>query len=147
VMKRKPRPRGPFLSWKIGQRILRNMVGLTVVILVVYFSSLAMGHEISNARTAAFATWLLGHIILALNLKQEKVPLLKQGVFSNLFAAGWLIGMITLVLAMTFVPFVQSVFQTTRIDGLQWVLVIAGALLASMWMELFKFLRLRKPPE
>ncbi len=33
------------------------------------------------AQTAAFVTWLLGHIFLALNLKQEKVSLLETGDF------------------------------------------------------------------
>jgi Ca2+-transporting ATPase len=138
VMKRKPRRRGRFLTWEVARRILRNMTGLTIAILAVYFGSLALGAEIASARTAAFATWLLGHILLALNLKQEKVPLFKQGIFSNRFAAGWLVGMILFVLAMTFVPFVQSVLQTTGLSGIQWAMVLAGAVLASMWMELIK---------
>jgi Ca2+-transporting ATPase len=39
--------------------------------------------------------------MLALNLKQEKLPLIRQGIFSNRFATGWLVGMIALSLAMT----------------------------------------------
>jgi Ca2+-transporting ATPase len=144
VMKRKPRPRGTFLSKTVVLHILRNMVGLAAGILVVYFISLAMGLEVMNARTAAFATWLLGHIILAMNLKQDTTPLLKQGLFSNHFAAAWLVGMIGLTLAMTFVPFVQNILQTTGLSITQWVLVVAVALLASMWMELVKLLKLRK---
>jgi Ca2+-transporting ATPase len=140
-MKRKPRPRGPFLSWKVAQRILRNMVGLTIAILAVYFGSLTLGYEVESARTAAFATWLVGHIVLALNLKQEKVPLFKQGLLSNRFAAGWLVGMIAFVLAMTLNPFAQSVLQTTGLSTVQWGMVIAGALLASMWIEVLKWTR------
>lgn len=142
VMQRKPRTRGRFLSWAVSRRILRNMAGLTIAILVVYFGSLALGYPPDSARTAAWATWLLGHIILALNLKQEKTPLLKQGLFSNRFAAGWLVGMIFFILAMTFVPFVQGVLQTTGLNGIQWAMVVMGALLASMWMEIAKWLRL-----
>lgn len=147
VMKRKPRPRGRFLSWAVARRILRNMAGLTIAILVVYFGSLALGYASNSARTAAWATWLLGHIVLALNLKQEKTPLLKQGLFSNRFAAGWLVGMILFVLAMTFVPFVQGVLQTTWLSGVQWAIVIIGALLASMGMEIAKWLQLAQTTE
>jgi len=142
VMRRKPRLSGRFLSWEVARRILRNMAGLTTAILAVYFGSLVLGFEASSARTAAFAAWLLGHIVLALNLKQENVPLFKQGLLSNRFAAGWMVGMIVFVLAMTFVPFVQTVLQTTGLSGLQWTMIIAGALLASMWMELAKWLRI-----
>ncbi len=145
VMQRRPRPRGRFLTWEVARRILRNMLGLTIAILVVYFGSLALGFETDSARTAAFATWLLGHIVLALNLKQENIPIFQQGLLSNRFAAGWLAGMMLLVLAMTFIPFVQGVLQTTGLSGVQWVMVIAGALLASMWIELFKWLRLQQP--
>jgi Ca2+-transporting ATPase len=139
VMKRKPRPRGRFLSWDIARRILHNMAGLTIAILAVYFGSLALGYEINSARTAAFATWLLGHIVLALNLKQERVPLFKQGLLANRFAAGWLVGMIALVLAMTLIRFAQSVLQTTGLSPMQWGMVIAGALLAGIWIEILKW--------
>jgi magnesium-transporting ATPase (P-type) len=73
--------------------------------------------------------------------QQEHIPLLKQGLLSNRFAAGWLTGMIAFVLAMTFVPFMQNVLQTTSLNSIQWVMVVAGALLASMWIELVKWLR------
>ncbi len=141
VMKRKPRPKGPFLSKQVTKRILRNMVGLTIAILVVYFGSLTLGYQIQSARTAAFSTWLLGHIILALNLKQEKTPLFKQGLLSNRFAVGWLIGMIAFVLAMTLIPFVQSILDTTHLSTLQWGMVIIGALFASSWLEGLKWIR------
>ena len=101
VMSRQPRQRRRFLSWEVGKGILRNMAGLTLTILAVYFGSLALGSPSDTARTAAFATWLLGHIVLAMNLKQEKRPLFKQGVFSNTFAVLWLFGMIAFVVAMT----------------------------------------------
>jgi Ca2+-transporting ATPase len=141
VMRRKPRPRGPFLSRGVARDILRNMTGLTIAILIVYFGSLGLGYPVESARTTAFATWLLGHIILALNLKQERVPLLQQGLLSNRFAAGWLVGMIAFVLAMTLIPFAQSVLNTTGLSTIQWFLVVAGAILASTWIEVVKLIR------
>ncbi len=141
VMKRAPRKRKRFLSWVVAKNILGNMFGLTIAILAVYFGSLALGFEVESARTAAFSTWLLGHIILAMNLKQEKTPLFKQGLFSNTFAVAWLLGMIAFVVAMTHWPFAQGVLGTTGLSGLQWGMVIGGALLASMWMEVVKWVR------
>jgi Ca2+-transporting ATPase len=120
------------------------MAGLTIVILAVYFGSLGLGFELASARTAAFATWLLGHIVLAMNLKQERTPLFKQGLLSNKFALGWLLGMILFVFAMTQWPFFQSILGTTGLSAVQWVMVVSGALLASMWMEIFKWYRLIK---
>jgi Ca2+-transporting ATPase len=138
VMRRPPRRPGRFLTKAVGLRILRNMLGLTVVILAVYLGSLAWGYGVDNARTAAFATWLLGHIVLAMNLKQEEVPLRTQGLLANRFAAGWLTGMVVLVLAMTTIPAVQAVLNTTALSGPQWLAVVVGAILASSWIELTK---------
>ena len=142
ILSRKPRQRRRFLSWEVGRQILRNMAGLTFAILAVYFGTLALKFPSDTARTAAFATWLLGHIILAMNLKQEQRPLFKQGLFSNTFAVLWLVGMIGFVLAMTQWPFAQSLLGTTGLNNTQWAMVVVGALLASMWMEVVKWIRI-----
>jgi Ca2+-transporting ATPase len=140
LLARSPRRRRRFLSWEVALRILRNSVGLILTILAVYFGSLALGYGVDSARTAAFATWLLGHIVLAMNLKQTRRPLLEQGLLSNRFAVGWLAGMIALVLAMTLLEPVRAVLQTTPLSAAQWAAVASGALLASGWMEVRKWI-------
>jgi Ca2+-transporting ATPase len=141
IMARPPRRRQRFLSWDVARRILRNLVGPALAILAAYFGSLGMGHSVPEARTAAFATWLLGHIVLALVLKQERTSLLARGLLANRFGAGWLVGMVGLVLAMVTLPFVRSVLQTTVLTPAQWALVIGGAVLGGGWLELLKALR------
>ncbi|WP_424357515.1 cation-translocating P-type ATPase C-terminal domain-containing protein [Methanocella sp. MCL-LM] len=66
--------------------------------------------DVVTAQTAAFVTWLIGHILLALNLKQDRLPLLKQGLFTNRFGAMWLAGMIVLVFTITSVPALHQIF-------------------------------------
>jgi len=136
-----PRARRRFLSWGVVRRIARTLIGPTLAIMVAYFGSFALGRDLASARTAAFATWLLGHIVLALNLKQERIPLLRRGLLSNRFALGWLVGMVALVLAMTLIPGVQAVLDTTPLTAAQWALVIGGALLGSVWMEVGKVVK------
>jgi Ca2+-transporting ATPase len=138
VMDRAPRKQTRFLSWSVGQRILRNLIGPAAAILASYFGSIAMGLDVSAARTAAFATWLLGHIVLALVLKKERVPLLKQGLLANRFGAGWLAGMAALVLAMVYAPFVRGVLGTTPLTPAQWGFVLLGAVIGGGWLELLK---------
>jgi Ca2+-transporting ATPase len=140
LLARPPRQRTGYLSWDVAGRIARNAAGLVIAILAVYFGSLALDYGLDSARTAAFATWLLGHIVLAMNLKQRHRSLLRQGLLANRFAAGWLVGMVALVLAMTLVAPVRTVLKTTPLSGLQWLGVGAGALLASGWIEVRKWL-------
>ncbi|MHB1295495.1 MAG: cation-translocating P-type ATPase [Anaerolineae bacterium] len=144
VMERPPRRRTRYLSWAVAGRIARNLVGPAMAILVVYGVSLRLGCGVDSARTAAFSTWLLGHILLALNLKQARRPLLAQGLLANRFGAAWLVGMVLLVLAMTHLPAVQSVLRTTALAPVQWALVVAGAVLASAWIEALKWLVWRR---
>jgi P-type Ca2+ transporter type 2C len=141
LMEEAPRERSRFLSWEVARRIVRNLLGLTLALMVVYFGSFALGHDLAAARTAAFATWLLGHIVLAFNLKQRRIPLFRRGLLDNRFAVGWLAGMIALVLAMTLIPAVRDVMDTTALSAAQWGLVVGGALLGSMWMEVLKWVR------
>lgn len=140
LMHRKPRRRQRFLSWSVGSRILRNLVGPAAAILVAYFASLGLGYDVASARTTAFATWLLAHIVLALTLKQERISVLSRGLLANRFGVGWLGGMIALVVGMTTVPLLQDALQTTGLTGLQWGLVIGGAIIGGGWLEGWKAL-------
>jgi hypothetical protein len=47
--------------------------------------------------------------------------------------------MVVFVLAMTLAPAAQSILETTGPSDLQWIMVVAGAVLASMWMEVVKW--------
>lgn len=113
ILSRQPQRITQFLGWKEGLEIVKNGIGLaagiTALYLFLYFST----HDLVLAQTAAFVAWLLGHILLALNLKQRKLSLFKQGLFSNLFGACWLVGMIALSLLITNVKFLYPWLQTT----------------------------------
>ncbi|MGM0399728.1 MAG: cation-translocating P-type ATPase [Chloroflexota bacterium] len=144
LMEQEPWRRRRFLSWGVGRRILRNLAGPAVAILAAYFLSLALGHEVASARTAAFGTWLLGHIVLALTLKQERTSLLERGLLANRFGVGWLLGMVGLVMVMVYAPFVRGALQTTRLSVAQWVMVIVGAVMGGGWLEVVKMLGKRR---
>lgn len=144
VMEREPRRRGRFLSWSVARRIVRNLVGPAAAILACYFVSLALGYQVTSARTAALATWLLGHIVLALALKQERTSLMDRGLLANRFGAAWLAGMMALVVALTAIPLVQDALHTTSLSGVQWGLVVGGAVVGGGWFEGWKALVKRR---
>jgi P-type Ca2+ transporter type 2C len=112
ILNRPPQKIKNFLTASVGRKILRNGLGLATSILAIYLVLYYQTGDIIMAQTAAFTTWLLGHILLAMNLKQEKTPLFKQGFFSNRFATFWLFAMIGLTLTMTFVTPLHSYLKT-----------------------------------
>jgi Ca2+-transporting ATPase len=140
VMRRPPETITRFLNWSITLKIARNGALLAAVILGVYLWLYYGWADVTQAQTAAFVTWLLGHIMLALNLKQEKVPLLEQGVFSNRFATAWLLGMIVLSLAMTAIPTLHAYLHTTALSLRVWSVVLFAIGVSTWWIEATKVL-------
>jgi len=131
-----------FLNRKIFFKILKGSF-LALGILAVYLWTY---HTVSlqAAQTSAFVTWLLGHIMLALNLKQEKLPLLKQGLFSNRFGAFWLIAMIFFSLIITTIPSLYPIFKTAPIPLNIWGVIIVVVICSTCWIEALKFIRYYK---
>jgi Ca2+-transporting ATPase len=88
----------------------------------------------------AFATWMLGHIFLALNLRSDHTPLLKQGLLTNKNMLIWaIIALVVLVLAIS-TPFIQTSLQITELNLQSWVMVILVAFISTFWMEIKKSL-------
>ena len=135
---RKPQTIANFLNKTIALRILRNGLPLAVGILVMYLWLFYSTHDVVLAQSAAFVTWLLGHIMLALNLKQEKLSLLKQGVLSNRFGAFWLAGMVLFSLVITAVPFVRPYLHTSSLPLDVWLIILAVAFSSTWWIEASK---------
>jgi len=138
VLERKPQPVTSFLNRTIAWRILRNGVFLAIGILIVYLWLYYSTHDVVMAQSAAFVTWLLGHIMLALNLKQEKLPLLRQGLFSNRFGIMWLAGMVVLSLVITTVPFVRPYLHTSPLPPKVWLVILAAVFSSTWWIEALK---------
>lgn len=138
VMLHGPRRVRSFLDAKTGLRIARNGVALAAGMLGVYLVLFYTRHDLTLARTAAFTTWLLGHILLAINVKQDVVPLLKQGLLANRFAVFWLVAMIALTLAMTTATSLHRLVQTTSLPASVWLAIVVVVIVSTFWIELWK---------
>ena len=126
-----------FLGVPLIARILKNSIALSAGILFVYIKNYYRYTSIT-AQTAALVTWLLGHILLALNLKQEKVPLLVQGFFSNRFGIFWLLSMILFSLTITNVTYFYPYLKTTWLPISLWAEIVLVACLSTFWIEVKK---------
>lgn len=127
-----------FLSKKIGFKILKNGTLLAVGILSIYLWIYYSTANIALAQTSAFVTWLLGHILLALNLKQEKLPLLKQGIAANRFGLLWLAGMVLFSIAITAIPVLHPLLKTTALPWSIWAIISLVAVASTCWIEVMK---------
>lgn len=133
-----------FLGIPLIITIIKNSLPLTLGILFIYLHSYQY-YDLLVAQTATFVSWLLGHILLALNLKQKEVPLLKQGIFSNAFGAAWLIGMILLSFFVTSIPQLYPYLKTTSLPISLWIKIILTVICTTFWIEITKFIMPHKP--
>jgi len=138
VLSRKPQIMANFLDKTIVLRILKNGLPLAAGILIMYLWLFYGTSDVVLAQSAAFVTWLLGHIMLALNLKQEKRPLVKQGIFSNRFGAFWLAGMILFSLIITTVPYIRLYLHTSPLPLNVWLIILAIVFISTWWIEASK---------
>lgn len=138
-MQKPAQPINNFLGIPLIMTIIKNSMPLALGILFVYLQAY-YHHDLLIAQTAAFISWLLGHILLALNLKQNQVPLLKQGILANKFGVSWLIGMIAVSLLITSVPQLYPYLKTTWLPISLWIQVIAMILCTTCWIEVAKLI-------
>ena len=142
VMKKPPRnPKAKFLDSDMIRSIFLAACGLFLAVAVAYLLAWYGYHNLARAQTVAFATWLVGHVFLALNMRSEKVPLLKLGVFSNKLMVLWVIVTLAFTALVTSVPGIEIALNTVPLGLKDWALLIPLALAGSFWLEIKKWVR------
>jgi len=137
-------PREPFMNKAMVRSIFTSAAGLFAAVSLVYLVTWYSGAGLATAQTAAFVTWLLGHVFLALNLRSQREPLFRLGLFSNRLMGWWAAATVLFVLVVTFVPGVQMLFKTTSLSAGTWALAIAAALVGTFWIEVKKWVTSRR---
>jgi P-type Ca2+ transporter type 2C len=120
--------------------IFTSAAGLFAAVSVAYLVTWYSGADEVKAQTMAFVTWLVGHVLLALNMRSEREPLLRLGLFSNRLMVLWGAATIAFVLIATSVPGVERLLKTTPLDAQEWALAISVAVAGTFWVEVRKWL-------
>jgi Ca2+-transporting ATPase len=142
LMQRPPRdPRAPFLDRALVGSLFGGAAGLFAAVSFVYLLTWYSGAGATTAHTAAFVTWLVEHVLLAFNLRTEREPVLRLGLFSNRVMRWWAGATLLFVLAVTVVPTVQSAVNTTALGPATWVVILMAAVVGTCWIELVKWVR------
>jgi Ca2+-transporting ATPase len=102
------------------------------------------GIDVQTAETMAFVTLSLCELFRAYTVRSERTSLFKIGVFSNKWMQ-YAVGLsITLLIAVSAVPFLQPIFNTHFLAPREWGIVLGLAIIPAISEEITKFfLRLR----
>jgi len=134
-------PKIPFLNTPMIAGIALGGVALWVAVFVPYWTSFSLGIPLAAAQTAAFSSWMIGHILLAFFSRSAHDPLYRIGVFSNRVMVVWAAGATAFLALLLGVPAIGQRFGITRITG-ETILLIAGfALVCMAGFELAKIMK------
>ncbi len=134
-------PKIPFLNSPMLAGIALGGAALWVAVFIPYWSALYLGIPLAAAQTAAFSSWMIGHILLAFFSRSAHDPLYRTGVFSNRVMVLWAGGASAFLALLLTVPAIGQRFGITPISA-GTVLDIAGFALACMaGFELAKFFK------
>lgn len=144
VMARPPRdPKRPFLDQGMRLGILAGGLSLALAVVVPYLWAWWQGGSLAQAQTAAFAAWLVGHVVLAAHMRAERQPLLRTNPLANRPFLVWAGAAVALVAVGLSVPFLQARLHLAPLDPSTWAVVLASALLLPSWWEPYKWTRHR----
>jgi P-type Ca2+ transporter type 2C len=149
IMKKPPLdPKEKFLNKPLIKSMILGALSLAVAVTATYLftwyttsPTMSPADAQIYARTVAFATWIFGHIFLALNFRSEKEPIIKEGLLSNKVMLLWAILAFGTLLVGTLMPTIQAALQITSLTLKDWIIVVAVAFAATFWMELKKLLQ------
>ena len=143
VMFRPPRdPKERFMRTMQGSIFLGALslfLAVSAVYLLHWYGVYSLPQE--KAQTAAFATWMLGHIFLALNLRSEKDPLYKSGFFSNKFMLAWGAIVVAVLLFGVSIAPLQESLKLTSIPLISWAIVLGVSFVATFWIDAKKLVQ------
>ena len=140
-MKKPPtNPKEKFLNKSMLRTLFLGAFGLFIAVIATFLFVWYTTQSLEYSRTVAFATWMFGHIFLALNFRSEREPLIKEGLLSNKVMLLWAFLAFVTLFVGTSLPLIQTSLQITGLSLQDWALVIAVSLAATFWMELAKIL-------
>jgi Ca2+-transporting ATPase len=135
-------PKEKFINRNMLRGISMGAISLFAAVSINFLLTWFLTQNLPHAQTMAFATWMFGHILLALNFRSEKEPLVKLGIFSNKVMILWALFAVATLLVGTNLSFVHDALKITNLSLLDWALVVSVSFAATFWMELKKILHL-----
>ena len=118
--------------------ILVSAAGLFAAVSAVYLFTWYGGADPIVAQTAAFAAWMIGHVLLAFNMRSEHQPILQLGLGSNRLMLIWAGGVAVFLILISFVPGLQHLMKITTLTVAQWSMILIATMIGTFWIEVRK---------
>jgi Ca2+-transporting ATPase len=127
IMHRPPRPpREGIFSRGLGLRIVVQGIIIGGTTLLFYLYQLKNGASLEQARTAAFAALVFAQLFFVFQCRSEQRSMFQLNPLENKYLMGAVLISGTMQIAVMTVPWLQTIFYTTALSGLDWLAIILG---------------------
>jgi Ca2+-transporting ATPase len=139
TMRRKPRdPKESMPSRSLMIYTLGIASAIVIGTLGLYIASLQMGQDLSYARTMAFVGLGFFTVYNAYSSRSLELSVFRMNPLGNKPLLLGIAASILAILAVVYIPFMQSIFQTTPLTNESWIMVLATGLLVVIVAEIMK---------
>ncbi len=148
IMDRPPRPvQEPIINRSMILGTAIQTVAIAGATLGAFLLGLAQygreGDGLAVAETMAFLTLSLSELLRAYTARSEHVPVLRMGLFSNRYMQYAVLASAAIILAILYLPFLNTIFGVRPLAASAWLEIIPFILLPAVVAEAQKVVRLR----
>ncbi len=148
IYSRKPRsPKAKFPDSKMIIEIAVSGASLFAAVMLSYFYARWQNLSDVETQTFAFSAWIMGHVILAFVSRSEREPLYILGPLSNKVMDLWAVLAFSFLLVAVSVPSVGFQLRLSTLTPSQLGLILAFALLTTVWLEIAKLFLYKPNPK
>lgn len=145
LLDRKPRdPKAKFMDSAMISSIAASALGLFAAVSVVYLLTWYGTHNLVAAQTVAFYAWLIGHVLLAFNMRSERQPILQLGLVGNRLMLIWGGATAASLILLSLISPAQQVLRVHAPSVAQWISILSATFVGTFWIEVRKWISFRR---
>jgi P-type Ca2+ transporter type 2C len=146
IMEEQPRIKAEFLNKSLIKLIISiGLIMGTFTLGVYYFEFNILGQSVETARTAALFTLIALEIVGAFSFRSFRKKILNRSPFVNIYLVYATIVSFVATLAIIYLPFLRSVFETVPLGIFGWVGALSAGLLAAVLFDTLKHFNNKDP--
>jgi Ca2+-transporting ATPase len=141
LLDQKPRdPKAKFMDRAMIASLVTSSAGLFIAVTGLYLAAWYGTRDLTYAQTVAFFSWLIGHVLLAFNMRSERQPLFQIGFTSNRLMVIWAVVIAVFLISASLIPGAQVVMRIVTLDASRWWMMLAATIAGTFWMEIRKLI-------
>lgn len=139
IMKRRPRnPQQAIINRPFLIKILIGGALIGLGSLGVFVYAISAGYAVDTARTMSFSAMAFGQLFHLFNVRQKGAFGLDRSIFKNPYLLAGLVSSTLLQLAAVYLPFFNSVMETTPLTAMHWLITFLGAFLPTLVIQIMR---------